>query len=121
MTAELAAQVMSVPSFESVQELGEAWHTIAGWPREVLSDASTLFRYWTFIRILPTAVPILRLPCSLVPTRNVCGMWSGGSTTSPQLGSECGCGSFPVTIGKRSSSCLLAKGILAVCSCSSTI
>ena len=40
MTAELAAQVMSAPSFESVEELGEAWHTIAGWPREVLSDAS---------------------------------------------------------------------------------
>ena len=40
MTAELAAQVMSAPSFESVQELGEAWHTVAGYPRELLSDAS---------------------------------------------------------------------------------
>ena len=72
MTAELAAQVMSAPSFESVQELGEAWHTVAGYPRELLSDASIAIVSLlggSFTRTLPTAVPILRLPCFFGPIK----------------------------------------------------
>ena len=115
MTAELAAQVMSAPSFESVQELGEAWHTVAGYPRELLSDASIV----SLLELHPHfAHRCAKSTPSLFFGPNKERLWDvvRREYCEPALAASARqreCGSFPVTTGKRSSSCLSAKGILA--------
>ena len=94
MTAELAAQVMSAPSFESVQELGEAWHTVAGYPRELLSDASMFYRFVT------GASPALCPPLCQVYAFPV--LWS-------QQRTSVGCGQEGVLRARTCSKCSAAR------------